>query len=276
MTALAAIERFAHGIDSVVKLGTTDPAWLYEPVNPHFESICIGARSHFDRCYICPLTGRDRRFPARAASTEQVSTLLERAIAVSVERPFVGGIDGPFVVFAPYAEMSYGTTPQRVRPPVLLDYWGSDNLALGEVLHPRLHLDFHRICPPFLPTKRAPFEYAFSYPQFGTSGLAVGSVRLPAYGRTRYSVSLEGAGITAGGGDVQWSLVGQNMTEVGNAGGTKPNNHSHTLQGTTTENADFDRTYFFDGEFDMVLLSLIENTGLAAGTTLSGLIKMWD
>lgn len=231
-------------------------------------AIAIGPGSHFDRCTVFPQ--RALQPPkASALATETARTALPLGIDVSVERPWLGYLKGPFDILLPYGRATC-SGGDRIHPQSNT-VWG---LYTGsEVFQAALELHFFRSMPPWLPTKRAPLDHVFRYDQFGTTGIPTNRViRFPTYGRRHHSLSIEMTGRSAG--DITWILQGVN--ESVSQGGTGSVNIAHVIQPTTTEAVDFERTYYFDGEFDRLTLTIAEGTALAAGTTIQGFYKGWD
>jgi hypothetical protein len=224
-------------------------------------AVAIGAASDLDRCWLFPKSQID----SIAAGTNGASKRQEafrNGRLVSVERPFIGQLEGPFYALSAYAldVLQSGGVAER---------GGIHEVALGgnSLILPQLELDFYKMVPPWLPTKRAPYEQAIY-----RESASLGTFRFPGWGRRAQSLSLSLGGRTTG--TLTWRLQGINAASWPVVSGVA-DEHPHDLQGSTVESADFDRTYFFDGEFDYYVLTLT-NGALDAGAVTGAIWKAWD
>lgn len=253
------------------RFDTTDSVNGYQLIEPGpWQAIAIGPDSDFDRCTIVAKT--QGVVPIQVAgglagSIDRQVDIGDAAFSVSVERPFIGRVEGPLRVLLPYAKGIYGS--QRLRPDNRALYQG---FAGRPTFLPRLELQLYSFLPPWLPTKRAPFELPFRFPEFGTTGESAVDLYLPGFGRRSLTLSLRMGGYTAG--QFAWRFTGRNSLELHD--GTAIATITHDLQALTTETANFDRTYAFDGEFDLYHLGMGEGSALSAGTFIEGSIKAWD
>lgn len=245
-------------------------------------AIAIGPRSDMDACLImpgsagCPVSVPP--FQLNVASTvyrTRAQDALKAAIAVSVERPFIGPITGPFRVMSPYHDSAaYQTsTPRRMRVPGVSDLW-TTHLHSGPAM---LELEFYPCIPPWLPTKRAPLKYAFAFPNFGDAAGPLGgsadvTIRVPVFGRRLITLSLEMGGRSAG--SMGYTVSGRNLASAGEL--LTEIDNVEVLQAEVTASADFDDAFTYDGEFDELLIRLREVTALNAGVTVNGILKAFD
>lgn len=243
-----------------------------------WEAIAIGAESDVDRCIIvADGAGAPIMNPSGLdGSVDRQNYISDKAFAVSVERPWIGPVNGPLNVLLPYAKSVHETVAdgiQRLRSVDQTIYQQFLVAGTDRPLYtPRLELYLYPFAPGWLPTKRAPLDFVFRFPQFGTTGETTVGIYVPTFGRRSHSLSIEMTDRSAG--SIDWSLVGANMAEPDVGGSLVINRHD--LQATTTEAADFDRTYFFDGEFDFLHLTVSENAALNAGVEVQGIFKAWD
>lgn len=260
------------------------------PADPGFDvdiqgdvfAIAIGAESDVDRCHVVPSTHlAGAQSPNILADTVGRQFLLgPGARAVSVRRPHIGLIRGPYRVFYPYARQIYRSGGIDHRGTVLADGAGLYGYAPSgsddvDLVTPKLELEFYRCMPPWLPSERAPLEHAFYYNDFGTSGgYAGGTIRIPGFGRKTLSLSIGMSGRSAG--TLRWTFRGINVVGIGGGLGVYRPEIVHNLQAATDETADFEETYFFDGEFDYYELILTEQAALNADVVVDGIIKAWD
>jgi hypothetical protein len=240
------------------------------PPGSPWMAIAIGPESDVDRCIVVA-EGADPPIATAgglASSIDRQVDISNHAFAVSVERPWIGPVSGPFNVLMPYAHSIYGSERLKTDDQVLWQtFAGRPQYAA------RVELVLYPFLPPWLPTHRAPLDFAFQYPNFGaTGGGGTGhTIRLPGFGRKRCSLSLEMSGRSAG--SLDWTFSGVNVAETD--GGIAVVNCKHELGGGT-ESADFDETFAFDQEFDLFELVLAENAALNAGVDIQGIFKAWD
>jgi hypothetical protein len=234
-----------------------------------WHAITIGPDSILDRCWIIPPTELGQALSGSTLSTVR-TPFGPKAIAVSVERPFVGEIDGPVTIFAPFAE-SVDSDRRWVSGFNNTVFSASADTFFPQYAFPYLDLQFWTCAPAVLPSARAPLTGLIEYLQVGTTGVLGDTIRLPGYGRRRLSLSLRMTGRSAG--DITWSLAGINFARHATR---SPLSISHTLQSSLVEAVDFQRTYFFDGEFDNYALTFAEGAALNAGVTFDVIYKLWD
>lgn len=239
---------------------TAEGYWIPHHKGP-WDAIVIGSRSDFDRCIIVP--GGELTTPKAAPSNLWWRAQLPpSAHGVSVERPLIGAVEGGIAICPPWAESTSNSI--RARPPD-----GQAYMALyANTLDPVLDLVYYQCCPPVLPTKRAPFDWVTYMNDIGAAGLTSATYYLPGWGRRQVELSIELAGHV---GDVTWSFSGLNAAKT-----ASPFYWTHDLQSGTTETADFNRTYLFDGEFDLykLAMSVPANEGSEASLRIS--VKAWD
>lgn len=229
------------------------------------EAISIGPRSMLDRCYIMPVGAFPGRNPAVAGESMR-NEFASHAIAVSVERPWVGHLEGPFVVFGPYGQDTdldgvNGTLPW-------IGGVGANIYGDNADLDSYLDLQFYSTIPHVLPTKRAPAEYLRRYTAFDAT--ALDTLVFPGWGRRRIFLGIEATGIAAG--DFTYRVDGVNLA-FKNADIVEIR---ETLQAATTVNADGEASFVYDGEFDLYELTLDEGAALTAGVDVDIIFKAWD
>jgi hypothetical protein len=238
------------------------------------QAITIGPRSQVDRCYIVPLVSTSFGRPDGNTFRSRRHELLQRCIAVSVERPWVGTLTGPFAVFGPHAMDTDIDTGTGLTTPWI---GGKSAVALFDLASnppERGYLDLQFYCggvPSSLPSKRAPFEYLYRLTEFGTGGSSVFSSVYPGWGRRLTTLSIEMVGRTAG--SIDWNWRGINFATHG---GLTAVNIEEPLQPTVTEAADFSTTLVNDVEFDLYVWSVTENAALNAGVRVDIVVKAWD
>lgn len=256
--------------------GSLEKFWTIDTRREPVFAVAIASDSDLDRCYIC--SGSPPAPEASAGLSEaQRQRNIDPLIQVSVERPFIGRLNGPLYVVPPYGVVNYRTAAGLVGRVVPGDQ-ALYNMPSSGSLGPsdrgtRLRLQLYPFLPPFIPEKRAPLEHTFFWPLYdtlpGTS--ANKSIIVPGFGRKQLSLSLKMSGWDSG--DLTWNMYGINhATSMVSATEWSA---QHTLSGPNVEGADFNRTYFFDGEFDYYWLAL-DATSLATNVEVSGFIKAWD
>lgn len=247
-----------------------DQTFPLNAVGP-WRAIAIGAESDYDRCILVP-----RGAGIVVASAGGLTDSLDRqpeiaadSMAVSVERPWIGPAKGPLDVLLPYGKGIYNDagTSKRARAQSI-ESWQQ----LSNTLYPRLELQLYPFLPPWLPTKRAPLEVPFQYPNFGTTGETVVEFYVPTFGRRSLSLAIAMSGYSAG--SMRYTVTG--LSGIAFMGDPVLFTIEETLQPATDKSANFQATYFFDGEYDYVRLDITEPTALGALTTISGVIKAWD
>lgn len=238
-------------------------------------AICIGPESDVDECIILP-NGVMPDIPTPIGLTGTINwqaSIHPEAIHVSVERPFIGNVQGPFRVLYPYARGIVGSSsPRRLRP--YDDTLWFNAGSRFEARRMGIELEFHDCMPSWLPTKRAPLKVPFRYPSFGTTGLSDVDMLIPVMGRRDLQLGIEGTLITSGGGSLTWSVAG--LVVIENTDSALQLSISETLVTDTVESADFEKSYDFDGEFDVLWIRVDETTALGNNVAVSGYVKAWD
>lgn len=251
------------------------------------KAISIGSQSELDRAWVIPVDKMPqpqqsaRPSPAGTPTWFRGGLFPAEAQLVSVERPLVGldpkAWDRGFYVLPPYSaitESKFFSCPHDYPPRGFL--FGGPFNEIDDLGSPLLDLDLHYRHPEWLPTKRAPRTYHNAVIDFGSEGApaSVGAT-IPMFGRSRASLSLRMSGYAAG--TLRWSVVGRNEFTDGDAGTEEQFPIDHTLQAVTDETADFARTYYFDGEFDWLVISIAEQVALTGGAcALTAILKLWD
>lgn len=260
---------------TIVRFSAADADQGYPIPGGPWQAIAIGPESDYDRCTIVA-GGSGVPVPTAGGvegSVDRQVDIASHAFALSVERPWIGPVDGPLNVLMPYAKslvLEAGPTTSRLKANASTPLW--QQFTGRPDFGARVELVLYPFLPPWLPTKRAPMEFAFNYPNFGTTGETSLTLIVPGYGRRSLSLSLGMLGLTAG--SLSWNFKGANEAE--NDAGSPVISTTHTLQAATTEVANFGRTYAFDGEFDVYMLQLAELAALNAGVSVYGFIKAWD
>ena len=259
------------------------PTGYFADIQGDIYAITIGPDSDVDEVFIIPGGMSDTSppvvSPALANGHAQRQHLLHNdVIHVSVERPFVGLVKGPFRIFYPYAQAHNGdTTPRRWRPYDDQLWFQS---AFGADVRRRysMEVEFHDCAPMWLPTRRAPLKMPFRFPVFGNTGAAEGladvDMLIPVMGRKRLQLGIEATGVTAGGGSLTWSATG--LVVIENTDSSLQLSIAEALQADSVKSADFEETYAFDGEFDVLWLRIDETTALGAAVAVTGYVKAWD
>lgn len=253
----------------------TDKDGFYVDRPGPFFAICIGPESDVDECIIIP-EGKDAPVPEPAGLDGTVNwqhVLHPDAIHVSVERPFIGEIRGPFRVLYPYAHAYEGAAAGvdlRLRP-----YNDSLWFMAGVSVPPRqsmgIELELHTCMPTWLPTKRAPLKVPFRFPSFGSSGVSDVDLLIPVMGRRAIQFGIDGS---VDSGSLTWSVTG--LTVIEDTDGNVILSVAETLQADTVESADFEESYRFDGEFDVLWIRIDETTAMPAAQGITGYVKAWD
>ncbi len=240
-------------------------------------AIVIGPDSDVDECYILP-NGLTAPVPPSAlgvaGTINRQEIIHPEMIHVSVERPFIGEIKGPFRVFYPYAQAHVGTTtPRRLRPYDDALWFGSANTVPPQ-RKMDIELELHDCVPTWLPTRRAPLKVPYRFPNFGSTGISDMDLLIPVMGRKQHQFAIEGSAITSGGGSVTWSVTG--LVVIENTDSSLQLSIAETLQADTVEAADFEESWSLDGEFDVIWIRADETTALGATAAISGYLKSWD
>lgn len=232
-----------------------------------YEAIAIGPNSDLDHCFILP--PHEVRVPrTNSTGATQVSEWGSNVIAVSVERPYVGSLPGPFLIVPQYSQ-EVDVTSRWAAAATQFPYASS---AAGAGVHGAFNLDLmlYEESPPWLPTRRAPSKHLLKMENFGTTGLSDILYRLPGWGRQRSQLSIKMEGRSAG--DISWQFDGINHA----IHPTKSFAHIVNLQPATVEAVNFTRSYSFDVEFDYYVLTVLENSALNSGVTVEAVFKSWD
>lgn len=260
---------------SAAKLISVD---IQEPV----FAVQIGPESDIDRCWIFSGGEADAILAPTADSQVRHNAAFRLGQKLSVECPYIGYLDrGPYKILLPYARSTIvlAGVLERGSPIVGDTGWPSSMYGISDAgegqigLDPLLQLVFHRMPPTWLPTKRPTAEWVFSVDAWSTLGAPIShTARVPGFGRDRVSLSLKLKDVT-GGGTLDWSFIGVNAMDPG-ANDTQI--HRETLASGAAIAANFDETYFFDGEYDYYELTVTESAAFGAGTDLQAIVKLRD
>lgn len=257
------VDRVRLGLEAIA--AAADKGWRVN--GERWGAIAISSDSELDRCLIIPKLGDVVRLTSGVTDEPDKLTRLGAGILVSVERPYIGPIEGPLRVLPPYAThaLTSDTATNEIAMPRDLDYYNQSAPAF-------LGLDLYDEAPPWLPTARAPLDYHFRIDDASTLG-GPRTIRVPCFGRREVSVSLKMSGYSSG--TFRWKLEGVNHVDypLENDGGDE---FSKELQADDDNTANFDETYFFDGEFDLLEFTLTEQAAMGAGARISGLVKLRD
>jgi hypothetical protein len=258
--------RYLEGRSKVIPIGL--------PADVDWGAIAIAGDSEIDRCWIFPETDVPAVRTPTVNFTSRVN-YFERGILVSAERPYIGHLKGNFAALLPYATADFRTDSTGIvfeRGIPIVDGFGSDGMFGDGRRFPFCALEFFAGTPPWLPTSRAPREYVYSCSEFGTSGESSKVFRVPSYGRRYWSIAIEMTGRTAGSLNstikgwrgLNWPQIGASI-EI-----------DESLLATTTDSADFDRTYEGTAEFDWLEVTIAENAALNADAQVSIIVVVRD
>lgn len=242
-------------------------------VKRNWNAIAIGSRSMFDRCYI--IGGSHLGVPiARSAFVDNLDLYMSQAVEVSVERPHIGHIEGPVIIAPPYSQSvaNGGRISGMVDSTSLpLTYIGSDNnQQVDDNIVPHLDLVFYKKVPPFIPTKRAPWEYVAGYSQFGTTGISTTITQLPGWGRNRWHLALN---FTVTSGSVDYTIAGIDIwSDVSGTAET----HTTILVPTTTVTLTSQISHVVTEGFDIIQVNITENAAMGANSSVALLARGYD
>lgn len=239
----------------------------------NWNAIAIGSRSMFDRCFVMPMAQiQDPR--AVSSLIDNLDMYMSQVVEVSVERPHIGHIEGPLIIAPGYSQnVNNGTRISAMVDQNSNTFIGADFTIAAvpdDRVVPHLDLAFYAKAPPFIPTKRAPWDYVAEFSQFGSTGTNTVIIQLPGWGRNRWHIALN---FTIVGGSIDYRIDGIDMYSLstGNASTiTTP------LVPVTTIAASGDFSHVVTEGFDIIRITATENAALSANSSFTALARGYD